>query len=580
MYSNKQLIRDVWYYVRPYKKAFWLGTTYRVIADLSWLYIPYGLSLIVNFFADYVPSEPLRPVYTALILTFVATIIRHFGVYLAKRMIYQIAERANLEAESKSMNHLMMLDMSWHELENSGNKFKRIERGALSMNKVLRIWVNNAIEILINFVGIIIIILKFDLGLGIAIGVFLATYYYLSSYYRKRAVAAADLVSAKEEIRGGLLFESINNIRSVKVMSMMDKILEKIGDSTKETFNALKQRIYWFQTGNSVRNFYGSLFRTGAMVFIVFGVINGKYEIGFLVLFLGYFGTILQSMTEFADYSEELAVAKNALLRLQNILETPLAIDDEKGKKKFPKNWQKIELRDLSFSYDSKPVLNKISFTVNRGEKVGIVGLSGAGKSTLFKLLLKEHESYTGDIDFDGVPLKKISKKDYFNYLAVVLQETELFNATLRENITITNSKEEKNENLLKKSIEIAHVKDFMKKLPDGVNSIIGEKGIKLSGGEKQRVGMARAIFKNPQMLLLDEATSHLDIESEEKIQDSLHKFFQSVTAIVIAHRLTTIKEMDKIIVTEEGRIVESGSFAELQDKRGRFFDLWEKQKL
>ena len=580
MYSNKRLLSDVWFYVKPLKRSFWLGTTYRIVSDLSWLYIPYGLSVIVNFFTDYTVGESLWPVYWALILTMLAGIVRHLGIYLAKRTIYQIAEKVNLDAENRAMNHMMLLDISWHEHENAGNKFKRIERGAVGMNRIIRIWVTNAIEIAVNFIGIIIIMLKFDLGLGIGIALFLTSYYFLSSHYRKKAVAAADVVSAREEVRSGLLFESINNIRSVKVMSMTNKIVETISKSARDVFEAAKNRIYWFQTGNSTRNFYGYAFRIAAMTFIVFGIINGKYEIGFLVLFLGYFGTILQSMTEFADVTEDFAVAKNSVFRMQNILETPITIDDEKGKIKFPKDWQKIEIKNLSFSYETNQVLNKISFIINRGEKVGIVGLSGAGKSTLFKLLLKEHESYTGDIDFDGVPLKKISKKDYFNYLAVVLQETELFNATLRENITITNSKEERNETLLRKSIEIAHVKDFMKKLPDGVNSIIGEKGIKLSGGEKQRVGMARAIFKNPQMLLLDEATSHLDIESEEKIQDSLHKFFQSVTAIVIAHRLTTIKEMDKIIVIEEGRIVESGSFAELQDKRGRFFDLWEKQKL
>ena len=164
--------------------------------------------------------------------------------------------------------------------------------------------------------------------------------------------------------------------------------------------------------------------------------------------------------------------------------------------------------------------------------------------------------------------------------MAVVLQDTELFNASLRDNITITNQKEEKNEKLLENSIKTAHVRDFMAKLPDGIESVIGEKGIKLSGGEKQRVGIARAIFKNPQILLLDEATSHLDIESEEKIKDSLHKFLKSVTAIVIAHRLTTIKEMDKIIVIENGKIIESGNFAGLYGAKRRFFELWEKQKL
>ena len=162
--------------------------------------------------------------------------------------------------------------------------------------------------------------------------------------------------------------------------------------------------------------------------------------------------------------------------------------------------------------------------------------------------------------------------------MAVVLQDTEVFNFSLRDNITIGAA--EVKEDALQQALQVAHVNDFIAKLPQGLNTLIGEKGVKLSGGEKQRVGIARAVFKAPQLLLLDEATSHLDIESEEKIKDSLHTFFQHVTSVVIAHRLTTIQEMDRIILLEKGTVCEQGSFEELIARRGKFFNLWEKQKL
>ena len=580
MYSTRNLISDVWSYVRTYKKYFWLATFYRIVGDLAWLYPPYAFAVMVNFFSNYTPAKPLAPLYTAFLLTIIATIVRYGGMYCAKSTMFRISEKTALDAELKSIKHLMLLDISWHEKESAGSKFKRIERGASSIERILRIWINNIIEIVINLVGIILIILKFDFGIGVAVSIFLITYYFLAHFYRKRAVLASDVVNAKEEYRSGIIFESINNIRSVKVMSMANKILDILSSNAADLFETIKKRIYWFQAGNSLRNFYAHIFRIGAMIFIVYGVLEGKYEIGFLVLFTGYFGSVWQSIGELTDVSEDFAIAKNAVFRMQTILNTPITIDDENGKIKFPNRWKTISVKNVSFSYQDKLVLDDVSFEVKRGEKVGIVGLSGAGKSTLFKLLLKEYESYNGEIAFDGVALKNISKKDYFNHLAVVLQDTELFNASLRDNITITNQKEEKNEKLLENSIKTAHVRDFMAKLPDGIESVIGEKGIKLSGGEKQRVGIARAIFKNPQILLLDEATSHLDIESEEKIKDSLHKFLKSVTAIVIAHRLTTIKEMDKIIVIENGKIIESGNFAGLYGAKRRFFELWEKQKL
>jgi len=196
----------------------------------------------------------------------------------------------------------------------------------------------------------------------------------------------------------------------------------------------------------------------------------------------------------------------------------------------------------------------------------------------IFKLLLKESENYSGDILFDDLSIKKIEKKSYFAQVGVVLQDTEVFNFTLRDNITIASPKKA-NEEDLKRSLDIAHVSDFMHKLPFGLDTYIGEKGVKLSGGERQRLGIARAVYKKPEILFLDEATSHLDLESEEKIKDSLHNFFQKVTAIVIAHRLTTIREMDRILVIDKGRVIESGTFDELYAKKGRLFELWEKQK-
>lgn len=580
MYSTRNLVSDTWSYVKIHKKNFWLATFYRIASDLIWLYPPYALAVIVNFFSNHTLGESLAPLYTTFLFIIVAIVIRYCGLYFAKSMTFRISEKVALEAQLRSIKHLMLLDMSWHEKESAGSKFKRIERGSLSLDRIIRIWINNIIKIAINLAGVVIIILKFDLSIGVATSLFLATYYLLAHFYRKRAIAVSSIVNVKEEHRSGILFESINNIRSVKVMSMATKILDILSTNATDLFDTIKKRIYWFQGGNAIRDFYAQIFRVGAMIFIVYGVLKGKYAIGFFILFTGYFESVLKSMSDLTDVTEDFAVAKNAVSRMQDMLNVPITIDDENGKVKFPRGWKIISVKNVSFSYQDKPVLDDVSFEIKRGERVGIVGLSGAGKSTLFKLLLKERESYNGEICFDNISLKDISKKDYFNYLAVVLQDTELFNASLRDNITITNQKEEKNEKLLENAIDIAHVRDFVAKLPGGIGSIIGEKGVKLSGGEKQRVGIARAIFKNPQIFLLDEATSHLDIESEKKIQDSLHKFFKNVTAIVIAHRLTTIKEMDKIIVIENGRIIESGSFSDIYGAKGRFFELWEKQKI
>jgi len=207
--------------------------------------------------------------------------------------------------------------------------------------------------------------------------------------------------------------------------------------------------------------------------------------------------------------------------------------------------------------------------------------VSGAGKSTLFKLLLDLYENYQGQILIDHTPLKHIQRQNYIDNVAVVLQDTELFNMTLKENIEIASVKKvPSNSNLLNEVIRMAHLEEVVRELPYGVNTLVGEKGIKLSGGQRQRVGIARALYRQPDILLLDEATSHLDAHSEKEIQSALQGFMHKFTTIVIAHRLSTIKAMDKIVVLEKGIVVEEGGFEELLNKQNVFARMWQDQKI
>ncbi len=578
-YSTRELLHDLRPFMRPYFGRFLFATLLRALSDLAWLYPAYALASLVNFLTTYSPGVSLRPVWIIFILSAVAILMRYIGQYYAKMFAYAVSDRIAIDTEMAAMAHMFTLDTAWHEKENTGNKLKKIIRGGDSINRLLRIWINNMVEIAINLVGITFVVGKFDTTIALLTLVFLVTYYVIAFFFRKRAGGAAQVVNAKEEDVHGLLFESINNIRSVKVLAMAEALYGILKNETLDLYGKILKRIFWFQTGNSVRAIWAQSFQLCVMGFIVYGVLHGRYQIGFLILFNSYFGNILQSVAEFAQITEDYIVSRLGFGRMMEILREPTVTDSEEGKVSFPQDWKQISFRDVSFSYENNDVLKDISLTIGRGEKVGVVGLSGAGKSTLFKLLLKEHENYTGDIFVDDIALRDIGKKDYFKYAAAVLQDTEVFNFSLRDNIVLANIDVADNKELLERALAVSHVSDFLTKLPNGVETLIGEKGVKLSGGERQRVGLARAIFKAPQILLLDEATSHLDIESEEKIRASLREFFQTVTAVVIAHRLTTIREMDRIVVIEDGRIIEEGSFDELLSKKGRFFELWEKQK-
>ncbi len=579
-YSFVDVVKDLAFFIRPYRGRFIIGSTFRLLSDIVSLYPAFAFASIVSFFANYQPGASLTQPLILLGLWLAASAMRSIGLFIGRAIMYRVAEKISIDAQLQSIRHMFSLDIAWHEQENTGNKLKRIQHGGEGLNKLLRIWVSNVIEIGVRFVGITIILIQFDLFFSVIVISFIITYLLISQFLLRRVATAVKNVDIQEEEMNGLMFEALNNIRTVKVLGMADSIYKILKKGFGDLFEKLIHRIFRFQGHNSLLAFWGMLYKVGTLMLIVFGVAEGHYEVGFLILFNGYFGDLWESVREFSNVSQEVVVARTAVGRMKQILREPIGIDLEKNKLYMREDWKKISVKNVSFSYRQRKVLDNISFDIQRGERIGIIGLSGAGKSTLFKLLLKEYEDYTGTIAFDNLPLTQISKKNYFKFASVVLQDTEVFNFSLKDNITLANPSRTRDARLLSRAVRTAHIDDFLERLPAGLDTIIGEKGVRLSGGERQRLGIARAIFKNPQILLLDEATSHLDIESEEKIRDSLHEFFQHVTAIVIAHRLTTVKEMDRIIVLEGGKIIEDGSFDALYAAKGRFFDLWEKQKL
>lgn len=577
-YPYPALLKVLLKLLRPYRGHFWLATFLRLSADIVYLYASYALAQMIAFFT-HTPLASLNRFWWLMFAWATTHAYVTVARQVAKYLCYGVSGHVRLDSELAAMRHLNQLDISWHEKENTGNKLKRIQNGGMGFDRLLQIWVDNLVEITVNFLGIIIIVAFIDRTVTLIMIAFLISYLFLAIPLARRASKAGREVNQLEENFSGLAFETINNVRSVKVMGMFTRLFTLLEGASDKIFEALRERVYRFRFKSSVQSLWAHAFRVLAMIFIVVGIVRGHYEVGFLLLFNFYFGSLRQSVEELSNISQEIVIARYQITRYQAILAEPIQIDDDTDKVVFPHNWKKVELRNVSFSYGDNVILKNLSLTIRRGEKIGVMGLSGAGKSTLFKLLLKEYENFTGDILFDGLSIRDIKRSSYFQKVAVVLQETEVFNFSLQDNITLASTDGENDPKRLATALETAHVTDFIHKLPQGIETIIGEKGIKLSGGERQRVGIARAIFKQPDLLFLDEATSHLDLESEEKIKDSLHAFFQNVTAVIIAHRLTTIQEMDRIVLMEDGQILEEGNFETLFKKRGRFFQLWEKQK-
>jgi len=296
-------------------------------------------------------------------------------------------------------------------------------------------------------------------------------------------------------------------------------------------------------------------------------VVQGNLSAGFFLTYAMYFDKMREAATEFTDRFQLMIERKSNLGRMMPLFWTDNRLPT--GNRRFPLDWRGIQLRDAVFHYDDKPAVGPICLEVKRGEIVGIAGPSGSGKSTLIKLLLGLYHLDRGTLQIGDVPVDEIDHDELISHTAVVLQETELFNFSLRENITMMR---EVPPALLRRSCEIACLGDLIANLPDGLGTVVGERGYTLSGGERQRVGIARALCRNAPILLLDEATSALDSATERMVMERLIAEHNGRTMIIVAHRISTLKDADKIVVFDQGRLVEQGGFEELaEDPESRF---------
>lgn len=582
-YSTTQYLRDLWGFIRPYKLRFFLALFLRVSGDIANLFPAWALARIVTLLSqDKSLSEIKHELILLLVVWMITTGYRAIAKQAAKYYGYQVGEKIGLDGYNKTLSHIFSLDLAWQEKENSGNKMKRINNGATGLTNTIRITFSNVIEGIINTVGIAILLSTQGIFVGGSLAIFIVFFYILSFKLTKRAVKQVKVVKKIEENLEGLAFESVNNIQTVKSLSLNQNMSDSISDTISKLFTEITKRIFLFQTRSAVMAIIYSVYAISMIAAIVYLVIQGYYEVGFIVLYYSYLQKVTVAIWELSDVTQELIVYKVWISRMMTILATQPTIEINQNEQSlYPKNWETIELKDISFSYGDRQNIHDFNLTIRRNEKVGIVGLSGAGKSTLFKLLLDLYEDYSGEIFIGNKKLKELSREDYISHISVVLQDTELFNSSLEENIKLAGVKHhEVTEQEMHEIFETAHLTDLLTKLPEGKDTIVGEKGVKLSGGERQRVGIARALYRKPDLLLLDEATSHLDADSEKRIQSALETFFDQVTAIVIAHRLSTLKNMDRIIVMDEGRVVEEGTFEGLMKKGGHFTKLWEMQKI
>ena len=460
----------------------------------------------------------------------------------------------------------------------SGSLVKRVNRFYRAFEDIADRVLWQLSTLVINVVVILIILFQKNLVLGLImlvwLLVFLVANWFLTNYKMKFDVQKSEADTKAT----GILADTITNQGNVKLFNGYEKERKLFGDAME---NVRRLRKFTWDLDTIVDGIQGLLTIALEMALFFFAIQlwkNGELTLGDFVLIQTFLIQIINHIWDFGrmirSIYENLAEAEE----MTEILDTPIEIQDVKGAKALEVTKGKIDFDHVYFHYHkTRPVLKDFSLSLKAQEKVGVVGHSGAGKSTVVRILLRMHDISKGKILIDGQKISQVTQESLWKSVSLVPQEPILFHRTLMENIRY--GRPEASDEEVYTASRLAHCHEFIEQLPEKYNTFVGERGIKLSGGERQRVAIARAILCNSPILVLDEATSSLDSESEKFIQEALDELMKNKTVIVIAHRLSTIMKMDRIIVMDQGKVVETGSHKELlRKKTGMYKQLWDLQ--
>lgn len=503
-----------------------------------------------------------------------------------------------------TLGKLFSFSIGQHTNENSGIKQSIVSRGENALENMLQLSVYQALPLLVETIILTCILLYFAPPIGVTVLICIVVtaifIWKLNIYFRKdfREVERRYIKDSKFE------GEVLRNIALVMVSAQEEKAMKECKESQSYAYEHLKKTWLRFTNWAVIRDIIPNLARFAVLIIGAQAVMRNEYTVGQFVMFLTWSTNTLGNIGEMSHLHRQLIRSYNSIKKYFDMLsiEPDVKVIDNPVR---PKDiLGRVEFKDVTFMYprrdtksfideedgessDNKkivtmgPALNKVSFVIEPGEKVAIVGESGAGKSTLIKALVRAQDPNEGQIIVDGNDLRILDLKKFRESIGLVDQEVILFDHTLRYNMTygLNGRSSLITDHELERVSEQSRIDRFYDRLEKGFDTIIGEKGVKLSGGERQRVGIARALIKNPSILIFDEATSNLDSENEAMIREAIEKVSQGRTTIIIAHRFSTIRNVDRILVFDKGELVGQGSHEELKSSCQQYQRLLKNQQ-
>lgn len=560
-------------YIRPYRWYLFAGLILLFFSSVVFLVFPYLAGLLVDIAQGTTPFE--ITLWDGALILGIILIVQGVISYLRVICFAHVSEKGLADLRKALYNKLLTLPVFFFEDNRVGELVSRLTADVEKLYTAFSITLAEFIrQIIILVVGIIFLAITTPKLAGIMLLTFpviVIGAMLFGRYIRKLSKERQQNIAETNNI----LSETMQSIATVK--SFVNEYFESV--RYHRSTDKVVQVSLKYARGRALFTVFIVTILFGGLFFIIWQgavmVSNGTLTAGGLISFVSYTAIIGASIAGLGNFYTDILGALGATERVREILkETGEYADIVKPGKPKTDLAPSMKFQNLSFNYPSRPdlaVLKNISFDVQQGKQIALVGASGAGKSTIFQLLLRFYEDYSGEVFLGEKEIRDIPLEEYRNYFAIVPQEVVLFGGSIRENIAY--GKNGATEEEIIHAAEQANAWEFIQSFPEGLETIVGERGVRLSGGQKQRVAIARAILKDPKILLLDEATSSLDAESEKVVQDALNNLMKNRTSLVIAHRLATIRDVDEIIVIDGGEVIERGTHQELSNKKDGFYN-------
>ncbi|CAN1212651.1 ABC transporter ATP-binding protein [Tumidithrix helvetica PCC 7403] len=586
--------QDILKYYRRYRKASVFSIAASSAFEIIDLVVPYAIGQILNVLSGQsldrglqqfvngtaaIAGQTPTPSFSLLVLMviiFIVTVVRApIQPWIGAWYHWEIALRARRDQTQKAIRKILTLPIEFYDENNPGRIAGRIARGLANHTWTYPEIAGQFIPKLFRVLGIFAIILSIEWRIAVLFAISFILILTVSFSKLKRLTDKEEVLDKHQESTESRTSEIVTNIKTVKAFATEASEFKRQSDRLNRELKTVLFSIHYgyVKLAMQQRTFI-QICVFAVLALTLWATVNGEISLGHFVTTLTISSMAYSELEPISNLGEVFARRYSSMIRFHEFMQRPLG-KDAASMTFHPSEPAptyafsgKLEFHNLSFGYSSeRPVLQNIQLLIQPYETVALVGRSGSGKSTLIKLLCRYFEPNQGNILIDGQDIATLDITGYRKRLAIVHQEVDVFNGTLLDNLTYGNPIATFEQ--VKEACAIARVDEFIHMLPQGYHTVVGERGVRLSGGQRQRLGIARALLVEPDILIFDEATSSLDYESERAIQLAMRRIQGTRTTIIIAHRLSTVREADKIVVLEQGQIVEVGNHEQLLQRQG-----------